>query len=123
MVSIKTERLREKADAMNREALHYDYRFQTMEECIFWISHQEFDEKEELQRVLARQYGELREQKRELLLLSGVMQRICDKYEETEQRIMEDRVVCRKFTGFVKMVDLVQMRDKLSLLGIHVTDK
>lgn len=123
MVNIKTERLREKADAMNREALHYNYRFQTIEECISWIKNQEFDEKEELQRVLARQYEELREQKREILLLSGVMQRICDKYDETEQRIMEDRDIYRKFIGYVKMVDLVQMRDELSLLGIHVTDK
>lgn len=120
MVSVRTERLRKQAELLSREARRYDYKFPVLEDSISWLRQQEFDEKNEIQRVLTRQNEELREQKRELVVLAEAMRRICDKYEKAEQRIMDSGEMPQKTNGRVEWVELEHIKVKLSGLGISL---
>lgn len=122
MVSIRTESLRGQADVLYREALHYSNRFLALEECISWVKRQEFDEANEIYRVLTRQYEELAGQKKELILMSEAMRRICDKYDTAERKIVEGQEVYRKPAGYVGEVNLKHIRSQLSELGIHLAE-
>ena len=122
MVSVRTEWLREQAELLNREACRYDHRSAALEDSISWIRQQEFDEKKEIQRALARQYEELRQQKKALLLLAGAMRRICDKYEKAEQRIIDCGEMPPKMNGHVTWVELEHIKVKLHGLGISLKD-
>ena len=87
MVTIHTGRLREQSDILNREALQYNQRLSELEACIAWLRRQEFDEVDELLRLLHGQYEKLGRQKEEMLKLSGLLQRICGRYEAAEQAL------------------------------------
>lgn len=123
MVSIKTERLRELAEILNREAVHYDHRFRALEESISWVRRQEFNEANEIHRVLMREYDELRQQKKAMMLLAEAILRICDKYDKTEQKIVDSGETCEKLIVRADWINLEHMRRLLVKVGLDMTDQ
>ena len=122
MVKVKTEMLRFQADIIKKETIHYEYSLQIIQESISWIKQQEFDELDEIHQILLKEYENLEEQKKKLLLLSDALQRICDKYEKTELLIIEQGETCQKLAGYVEWVNLKGIRNRLNELGIHLID-
>lgn len=122
MVSIKTGVLKAQADVLSEEAHHYNYIFSKMDECISWLKRQEFNEANEIYRILTYQYDELQEQKKELLLLSEVTKRIGDKYDKTEKTIIECGESCQKLKGHVYSVNLNSVRNMLFESGLHMAE-
>lgn len=121
MVTIHTGRLREQSDILYREALQYNQRLSELEACITWLRRQEFDEVDELLRLLHGQYEKLGRQKEEMLKLSGLLQRICGRYEAAEQEIIESPEAFQKLRGFVKTMHLADIRECITALGIRIT--
>lgn len=116
MVSIKTESLREQAEELNRTALQYDHRFAVLEECSSWLRRQEYDETNSIYRVLVREQEKMQQQKRELLLLAEGLRRISDRYDRTEERIMENEEMFTKTPQNIQWMDVGGLRDRLSEL-------
>lgn len=123
MVSIKTDSLRGQAELLNREVFHYNYRFQVLNDCLHWLKRQEFEEVYEIHRVLVRQCDEMKQQKRELAMLAEAMYRICDKYDRTEQTIIENGEAFQKLAGRVEAVNLDRIREQLSQLGMRMAEQ
>lgn len=121
MVTIHTGRLRDQSEILNQEALQYNHRLSELETCIVWLRRQEFEEADELLRLLHRQYEKLGRQKEEMLRLSGLLQRICGRYETAEQEIVESTEASRKLKGYVKTMQLSDIREHLAVLGIRIT--
>lgn len=123
MVSIKTEALRELAESLNREAVHYDHRFRVLEESMLWIKRQEFEETNEIHRVLMKQYDDLIEQKKAMLQLAEAIRRICDKYDKTEWQIILSGVIAKRVEVHVDWVKLERMRSLLATVGLDMADQ
>ena len=94
-INVKTGALRVQANEINRQAHRYGRRFSALEECMSWVRQQEFDGAEEMYHTLRWQQEEMMRQKRDLLLLSEGLQRICDKYEKTERKLAEKNFIFR----------------------------
>lgn len=122
-ISVKTAGLREQADKLNREALRYNRRFSEMEDCISWVRRQDFDGADEVYRTLKKQNEEMLRQRKSLLLLGESLRRISDKYDRTEERIIDQGehiysgrlVVCSP-------VILNQLNQLLKNMGLQVSD-
>lgn len=123
MVSVKTNVLKRQADNLKKNVQRYDDRCSVIEECMNWLKVQEFDGKEEIRRVLFRQHGDLIRQKKELLMLSEALWRICEKYEKTEQMIADYHEKLQGTEGYVNMVDLTHICDYLSKWGFRTADE
>ncbi len=121
MITIHTGRLRDQAELLNKEAFQYNHRLSGLEDCIVWLRHQEFDEVDEILWLLSGQREKLDRQKEELLMLSGILQRICSRYETAEQEILESTDSCQKLKGYVKTIKLSDIRDRLAVLGVQIT--
>lgn len=119
-VSVKTAGLREQASELNREAHRYNRRFQEMEEVISWLKWQEFDGADELYHTLRKQNEEMTRQRRNLLLLTEALKRICDKYDRTEQEIMEQGER-RTQWGEVQSLDIAELANNLLKMGLQVS--
>lgn len=119
MVNIRTEVIREQAELLGRTAQHYDYWYPELEKCAAWIRQQEMKEKEEIHWILKKQCEEAAKQRRELKLMAEALRRICDKYEKTEQSIVNSMEPDYKKMGHIETVQLKQLRSQLSELGLH----
>lgn len=121
MVNIKIETLRGQAEILNREADRYAGRIEGMEAVIAWMRRQEFGEaKEEIYRKLVRQRDSLWQQRREMFLLAEALRRICERYDRTEESIIESGDAYQKSGGQIGSVDLSGIRERLFRMGIHL---
>lgn len=122
MVSIRTEVLRAQAEGFSRAARRYEYYLPVLEEGIAWGKCQEHREIAEAVRCLERLCGELVQQKKELALLEAAMQKICDKYDRAEQRILDSQEIPQKPAAVIGRVNVEYLQALLSELDIHVTE-
>jgi hypothetical protein len=123
MTGIQTEKIKTQAELLIREANYFEYYLTTLESCIAWIKQQDFGEAVEIHRTLTIQYDNLKQQKRILLLLGTVMERICDKYDRTEQMIIDKGEEFRVIRGSVEMAELISIRTQLVKLGIDIVEQ
>ena len=123
MFSVNTAKIRQDADILQREARRYEYRLETLRGTMFWLRRQDFDEADELHRVLKRQYEELESERKSLMILSEVLTRISDKYENTEEDLEESGEAMHGIRlCVVKIFDLCQLTQKLCKMGFHMPD-
>lgn len=122
MISIRTEVLRAQAEDLGRAARHYEYYLPVLEEGIAWGKCQEHREIKETVRCLEILYEELAQQKKELALLEAAMQKICDKYDRAEQRILDSQEIPQKAAAVIGRVNVEYLQDLLSELDIHMTE-
>ncbi len=122
-ISVKTTGLREQADKLNREALRYNRRFSEMEDCISWMRRQVFDGADEVYHMLKKQNEEMMHQKKDLLLLGESLRRISDKYDRTEERIIEqgEQVYSARLVIHPEVM-LKQLNQMLKNMGLQVSD-
>ena len=123
MVSIKTISLRKQADMLHFRARRLNYQLKYLESIMLWMKRQEFSEAHEVYHSMIRQYEALGKQKQELLLLEEALRRVCDKYDRTEQRIIESEEKCLKIRGYVNIISLSRIREQLRELGMHMTNQ
>lgn len=122
MLSINTKGLRRAADLLDWEAPRYNDRLSVMDDCMIWLKHQEFREKEELIHLLKIQRETMMQEQRKLLILSRTLKGVCEEYEGTEQQIVESGRYTWKRPGIVNTVNLKQVKDYLRSCGIQIED-
>jgi len=72
---------------------------------------------EEFQRILTEQSEDLGLQRKEMFLLAGSLDRICDKCESTEQKISDSREQKADFSSWIEPMDVSKIRDMFYLYG------
>ena len=123
MFSINTAKIRQEADILQKEARQYEHRLEALEETMSWLRRQDFDEAEELHRVLKRQYEELGSERKSLMMLSEVLLRISDRYENTEEDLVENGEAMHSIRLYVvQMFDLHQLTQNLCKMGFRMPD-
>lgn len=123
MVNINTAKIRQDADILQKEARQYGHRFDALAGTMSWLRRQEFDEADELHRVLKRQYEELESERKSLMMLSEVLSRISDKYENTEEDLVESGEIMHGSRLYVvQMFDLRYLTQNLCEMGFRMPD-
>ena len=117
MTFIDTGQLRRQAEVLEGQAGKYDRLTASLEEFISWLKTQQFKDVEQFQRTLVTQAEELELQKREMFLLAGSLERICDKCEITEQKISDYREQKSDLLSFIEPIDVSKIRDMVLVYG------
>ena len=121
MFSINTVKIRQDADILQKEARQYEHRSDALREVMCWLRRQDFDEADELHRILKRQHEELENERRSLMMLSGVLSRIGGKYENTEEDLVESGEAMHAFRIYaVQVFDLHQLTTNLYKMGFRM---
>ena len=115
MSFINTGQLRKQTEVLERQAGNYDSLITSLEEIANWMKRQQFKDVEQFQRTLTVQKDELELQRREMFLLAGSLERICDKCETTEQKISDYREMELDSSGRIESVDVSRIRDMVYL--------
>ena len=115
MSFINTGQLRKQIEVLERQARNYDSLITSLEEIVNWMKRQQFKDVEQFQRTLTVQKDELELQRREMFLLAGSLERICDKCETTEQKISDYREMESGSSGRIESVDVSKIRDMVYL--------
>lgn len=115
MSFINTGQLRKQTEVLERQAGNYDSLITSLEEIANWMKRQQFKDVEQFQRTLTVQKDELELQRREMFLLAGSLERICDKCETTEQKISDYREMESGSSGRIESVDVSKIRDMVYL--------
>lgn len=115
MSFINTGQLRKQTEVLERQAGNYDSLITSLEEIVNWMKRQQFKDVEQFQRTLTVQKDELELQRREMFLLAGSLERICDKCETTEQKISDYREMESDSSGRIESVDVSKIRDMVYL--------
>ena len=115
MSFINTGQLRKQTEVLERQAGNYDSLIPSLEEIVNWMKRQQFKDVEQFQRTLTVQKDELELQRREMFLLAGSLERICDKCETTEQKISDYREMESDSSGRIESVDVSKIRDMVYL--------
>lgn len=115
MSFINTGQLRKQTEVLERQAGNYDSLITSLEEIANWMKRQQFKDVEQFQRTLTVQKDELELQRREMFLLVGSLERICDKCETTEQKISDYREMESDSSGRIESVDVSKIRDMVYL--------
>lgn len=123
-INVKTTALRRQAEELNREAARYNRRFAELQEVIAWVRRQDFKGAEEMCSTLKKQNIELEQQKCDFLLLSRALYRIGDKYDRTEQELVEagERNLLVSRWG-IRKVDISWVYLKLYKIGLQMSDE
>ena len=117
MTFIDTGQLRKQAEALERQAINYNRLTTELEDVASWLRSQQFKDVEQFQRTLAVQEEALEQQRRELLLFSGGLERICDRYENTEQKVSDYREQGSDLAdSIIAPVDLWEIQERFRLL-------
>ena len=122
MISIRADALRAQTDVLNMKYKHYTYFLPKMDECIVWTRQQEFDEVDELCRILRKERENLQEQRREFLVLSEMLGRICDRYARAEQEIVDSLQNWKRAEGQIGAVKLDSLQRLLKESGISISE-
>ena len=115
MSFIDTGQLRKQTEVLERQAGNYDSLITSLEEIANWMKRQQFKDVEQFQRTLTVQTDELELQRREMFLLAGSLERICDRCETTEQKISDYREMESDSSGRIESVDVSKIRDMVYL--------
>lgn len=115
MSFINTGQLRKQTEVLERQAGNYDSLITSLEEIANWMKRQQFKDVKQFQRTLTVQKDELELQRREMFLLAGSLERICDKCETTEQKISDYREMESGSSGRIESVDVSKIRDMVYL--------
>ena len=115
MSFINTGQLRKQTEVLERQAGNYDSLITSLEEIANWMKRQQFKDVEQFQRTLTVQKDELELQRREMFLLAGSLERICNKCETTEQKISDYREMESGSSGRIESVDVSKIRDMVYL--------
>lgn len=115
MSFIDTGQLRKQTEVLERQAGNYDSLITSLGEITNWMKRQQFKDVEQFQRTLTVQTDELELQRREMFLLAGSLERICDKCETTEQKISDYREMESDSSGRIESVDVSKIRDMVYL--------
>lgn len=115
MSFIDTGRLRKQTEVLERQAGNYDSLITSLGEITNWMKRQQFKDVEQFQRTLTVQTDELELQRREMFLLAGSLERICDRCETTEQKISDYREMESDSSGRIESVDVSKIRDMVYL--------
>lgn len=122
MISIRADALRAQTDVLNMKYRNYTYFLPKMDECIVWIRQQEFDEVDEICRILRKERENIQEQRREFLVLSEMLGRICDRYVRAEQEIVDSLQNWKRAEGQVGAVKLESLQRLLKEAGISISE-
>lgn len=115
MSFIDTGQLRKQTEVLERQAGNYDSLITSLGEITNWMKRQQFKDVEQFQRTLTVQIDELELQRREMFLLAGSLERICDRCETTEQKISDYREMKSDSSGRIESVDVSKIRDMVYL--------
>lgn len=115
MSFIDTGQLRKQTEVLERQAGNYDSLITSLGEITNWMKRQQFKDVEQFQRTLTVQTNELELQRREMFLLAGSLERICDRCETTEQKISDYREMKSDSSGRIESVDVSKIRDMVYL--------
>ena len=115
MSFIDTGQLRKQTEVLERQAGNYDFLTTSLGEIANWMKRQQFKDVEQFQRTLTVQTDELELQRREMFLLAGSLERICDRCETTEQKISDYREMESDSSGRIESVDVSKIRDMVYL--------
>lgn len=115
MSFIDTGQLRKQTEVLERQAGNYDSLITSLGEITNWMKRQQFKDVEQFQRTLTVQTDELELQRREMFLLAGSLERICDRCETTEQKISDYREMESDSSGRIESVDVSKIRDMVYL--------
>nr|WP_295283098.1 hypothetical protein [uncultured Blautia sp.] len=115
MSFIDTGQLRKQTEVLERQAGNYDSLITSLGEIANWMKRQQFKDVEQFQRTLTVQTDELELQRREMFLLAGSLERICDRCETTEQKISDYREMESDSSGRIESVDVSKIRDMVYL--------
>ena len=115
MSFIDTGQLRKQTEVLERQAGNYDSLITSLGEITNWMKRQQFKDVEQFQRTLTVQTEELELQRREMFLLAGSLERICDRCETTEQKISDYREMESDSSGRIESVDVSKIRDMVYL--------
>lgn len=117
MTFINTGQLREQTGMLERQAGKYERLIVSLEEITNWLKRQQFKEVEEFQRILAEESENLELQKKEMFLLAGSLERICDRCESTEQKIVDYREQKSDIPSWIGTMDISKVQDLVCLYG------
>lgn len=115
MTFIATGQLRKQTEALEKQAGKYDRLTASLEETESWLKRQKFKDVEEFQHILAVQREALELQRKEMFLLAGSLERICDKCEATEQKIADYREQKSDVSDFIEGIDISKIPELLNL--------
>lgn len=115
MTFIATGQLRKQTEALEKQAGKYDRLTASLEETESWLKRQKFKDVEEFQHILAVQREALELQRKEMFLLAGSLERICDKCETTEQKIADYREQKSDVSDFIEAIDISKIPELLNL--------
>ena len=115
MSFIDTGQLRKQTEVLERQAGNYDSLITSLGEIANWMKRQQFKDVEQFQRTLTVQTDELELQRREMFLLAGSLERICDRCETTERKISDYREMESDSSGRIESVDVSKIRDMVYL--------
>ena len=122
MVSINTEQLRKQADNLTGQSRRFARSQAALEEVLVWMKQQEFKDVGQLIRGIEQQREALEEQRSRMLLLVDGLQRICDKYDSTEQKLVDIAEISPGISGCIEKVDLDYINKFVMVYGgLHLT--
>lgn len=113
MTFIDTGQLRKQTEVLAKQARKYDRLLASLEETAGWLKRQQFKDVEEFRHILAVQKEALELQRKEMFLLAGSLERICDKCETTEQKIADYREQNSGLLSFIEPMDISRISDLL----------
>ncbi len=88
MFSIRTNVIKRQARQLERDARRYEPLLRELDAVLAWLRHQDFQQKDELFHVLRIEQNRLERQKEQMRMLAMALYRICDFYEDTDERIV-----------------------------------
>ena len=122
MVSINTEQLRKQADNLTGQSRRFARSQAALEEVLVWMKQQEFKDVGQLIRGIEQQREALEEQRSRMLLLADALQRICDKYDSTGQKLVDIAEISPGISGCIEKVDLDYINKFVMVYGgLHLT--
>ena len=121
MFFIDTEQLRKRADNLREQSKRCMQSIAALEEVLAWMQKTEFQDAESIAKTMKQQREALEEQKKEMLLLSEGLLRICEKYDSAEQKILDAAEKSPDISGYIGKVDLDYIKKMVPLYGnLHV---
>ncbi|MDO4647773.1 MAG: hypothetical protein Q4B26_03910 [Eubacteriales bacterium] len=120
MMEVKTDSLLRQAEQMRKTAGSYHGRIENLESCMNWMRQQETQEMEVLYHVLERSRRDLEEQQHQMRSLAEGLQRVCELYKNTEDKIVGNSRGIRIVGYKIQRMNLKGIRSSLEHLGFVI---